>query len=335
VAKYFRLPGSLRTRLEECGINVSAVLRRARLPQNTLNQVRILLDTDAMFALWRAIEELTDDPAVGVKTGTENKLERFHPMALAVLSTDTFGLAIERLARYKKLCAPEEISSEFNDTDWSIQFHYLLAPGVPPAILVEHTFAWVLTIARQGSGKPICPLRVELMQPRKHVKALEQHFGCPVVCGANRNAIVFRASEALCPFVTKNPELLDALEPQFEKELKQLDSDDSLVDLVRGAIQQQIAGSRPTTESVAHDLRMSSRTLQRKLQEVGTSFQQVLDDTRRQMARYYLEHSVLELSEAAYLLGYEDVASFGRAFRSWEGLPPSVWRETHRSPTVN
>jgi len=138
----------------------------------------------------------------------------------------------------------------------------------------------------------------------------------------------------MCPF-TKNAELLDALEPQLENELKQISGADSLVELVRGAIQQQIAGSRPTTDSIAQNLRMSSRTLQRKLQEAGTNFQQVLDDTRRHMARYYLEHSVLELSEAANLLGYEDVASFGRAFRSWEGLTPSAWRETHRLSAVN
>lgn len=127
--------------------------------------------------------------------------------------------------------------------------------------------------------------------------------------------------------MTKNDELLDALEPQLENELKQMTGAESLVDLVRGAIQQQIVGSQPTTDSIAQDLRMSSQTLQRRLQETGTSFQQVFDDTRRQMARYYLEHSVLELSEAAYLLGYEDVASFGRAFRGWEGLTPGAWRK--------
>src|ERR1700744_2698143 len=52
---------------------------------------------------------------------------------------------------------------------------------------------------------------------------------------------------------------------------------------------------------------------------------------RHQMARYYLSNSALELNEAAYLLGFEDPNSFGRAFRNWEGMPPSDWRETHRS----
>jgi AraC-like DNA-binding protein len=66
------------------------------------------------------------------------------------------------------------------------------------------------------------------------------------------------------------------------------------------------------------------------LQELGSSYQRVLDEARHEMARYYLRNSVLELAEAAYLLGYEDANSFARAFRNWEGMPPKHWREAHQ-----
>ena len=92
---------------------------------------------------------------------------------------------------------------------------------VEPPVLVEHCFAWVLTIARHGSGTSIAPLRVELVQPRKHIKALERFFGCPVVCGKSRNAMIFRPADAALPFVTRNAELFEMLAPQFEQELKQ------------------------------------------------------------------------------------------------------------------
>ena len=332
--KHFRVAGMLATRLEEAGVSVSTVLRRAALPNDLFQQTRILVSTPELFALWRAIADVSKDASVGLKLGTETKTERFHPMGLAALSTESFGAAIQHMAHYKKLSAPEEILHEHADNEWSIRFVWTLAVEAEPAVLVEHCFAWVLTIARQGTGQKISPLRVELVQPRTHLKALERYFGCPVVCGAARNALVFRSSDAALPFVTRNAELLDMLAPQFEAELQQRAAkEDSFVGLVRGAIQQRLTGHRPIIEDIAQDLRLSPRTLQRRLQELGSSFQRVLDDARHEMARYYLQNSVLELAEAAYLLGYEDANSFARAFRNWEGVPPKHWRETHQGST--
>jgi AraC-like DNA-binding protein len=333
--KHFRIAGILRTRLEESGVRVPAVLRRAGLPQDLFDQTRVLVTTEQLFALWHAIAEVSNDPAIGLKLGTETRTERFHPSGIAALSTENFGAAIEHLGRYKRLSVPEEIIHETLGDEWSIQYRWTLAVEAEPHVLVEHCFAWTLTVARHGSGTRLSPLRVEFVQPRAHVNALERYFGCPVVCGAARNAMVFRATDAAVPFVTRNAELLDMLAPQFEHDLKQhATEDDSFLDLVRNAIQQRLTGHRPTTEDVARQLHISSRTLQRRLQESGSSFQRVLDEARRQMARYYLKNSVLELNEAAYLLGYEDASSFARAFRAWEGVPPSHWRESNREPTT-
>jgi AraC-like DNA-binding protein len=240
------------------------------------------------------------------------------------------------MGRYKRLSVPEEIVEEKDGEEWSIQFRWTLAVEAEPHVLIEHCFAWMLTIARHGTGTKLCPMRLELVQPRGHARALERHFGCPVVCGARSNAIVFRAGDASLPFVTRNAELLDMLAPQFEEDLKfHTSGEDSFLALVRGAIQQRLTGHRPTTEDVARELHVSPRTLQRRLQESGSSFQRVLDEARHQMARYYLRNSVLELNEAAYLLGYEDANSFARAFRGWEGVPPSHWREVNREAAVN
>jgi AraC-like DNA-binding protein len=76
---------------------------------------------------------------------------------------------------------------------------------------------------------------------------------------------------------------------------------------------------------------VSPRTLQRRLQDAGYSFQQVLEEARHQLARHYLTNSQLELGETAYLLGYEDSSSFVRAFRTWEGTPPAHWRGAMRA----
>jgi AraC-like DNA-binding protein len=75
--------------------------------------------------------------------------------------------------------------------------------------------------------------------------------------------------------------------------------------------------------------------LQRRLTEQGITFQRLLDEARRELARHYLLHSSLELNETAYLLGYEDATSFFRAFHQWEGTSPGQWRQHQKnsSPT--
>ncbi len=329
--KHFRVSGSTFHRLEELGLRASAVLRRAGLPQGYVEQPRVLLKTEELFALWRAIGEASTNPAIGLLLGTETKTERFHPIGLVALSTESFGAAIDQMARYKQLTCPEEILQEKDDEEWSIQFRWLLADEVEPPVLIECCFAWALSVARHGTGTRVSPLRVEFVQPRAHSKTIERHFGCPVICGAERNAIVFRASDAQRPFVTRNAELLGMLAPQFENELKQENGDENFVERVRMAVQQKLTGRRPSIEDIADALHLSSRTLQRRLRDQGSTFQRVLEEARHQLARHYLNNSVLELNEAAYLLGYEDGNSFVRAFRNWEGVPPSRWREEQRA----
>ena len=329
--KHFRFSGSTFLKLEELGVRASAVLRRAGLPPGLLDQPRVLLTTEELFALWRAVGEVSTNTAIGLQLGTETKIERFTPNGLAALSSENFGSAIDQMARYKQLTCPEEILQEKDDEEWSIQFRWLLANEVEPPVLIECCFAWVLSTARLGTGTRISPLRVEFVQPRAHVKGIERHFGCPVLCGAPRNAIVFRATDAHRLFVTRNAELLGILAPQFDEELKQENGDENFVERVRIAIQQRLTGRRPTIEDIADALHISSRTLQRRLQDQGSSFQRVLEEARRQLARQYLNNSFLELNEAAYLLGYEDGSSFVRAFRTWEGVPPARWREQQRA----
>ena len=71
-----------------------------------------------------------------------------------------------------------------------------------------------------------------------------------------------------------------------------------------------LAGQRPGLQDVARELRLSTRTLQRRLTDEGVSFQQLMKEARQELAHHYLLHSSLELNETAYLLGYEDASSF-------------------------
>jgi len=330
MSKHFRIPGRLATRLRESGVRVSAMLERAGLPPGLLDQPRVVVSTEELFALWQGIGRASENPAIGLELGTETKSEHFDPIALTALSTANFGEAMQQAARYKLLSCPEEITHEMDDVEWSIQFRWLLANGEEPSLLTDLCFAWVLCIARHGTGTRISPVRLELMRSAVHRRAFERHFGCPIEFGAARNAIVFRASDAAIPFVTQNAELLAMLAPQFDEELKRRRGEETFPERVRSAIQRKLAGRRPKIQDVARELHISSRTLQRRLQDAGFSFQQVLEEARHQMARHYLNSSMMELNETAFLLGYEDANSFVRAFRVWEGVPPARWRDVQR-----
>jgi AraC-like DNA-binding protein len=147
----------------------------------------------------------------------------------------------------------------------------------------------------------------------------ESHFQCPVKFGARYNMLVFNRENVDRPFLTHNAELLALVAPQLESELSQQLAQKSLSEQVKGIVKKLLAGQRPNLRDVARELRLGTRTLQRRLTTERATFQQLMEEARRELAQHYLLHSSLELNETAYLLGYEDANSFFRAFSSVGG----------------
>ena len=86
-------------------------------------------------------------------------------------------------------------------------------------------------------------------------------------------------------------------------------------------------------EAIAKKLNMSTRTLQRKLKESGNSYQSLLDETRQRIAELYLTDSLLSMTEIAFLVGYQEQSSFNHAFKGWNGISPSSFREKATTKT--
>lgn len=319
----------LARRLEDRGISSQAVFRHAGLPTGILNQEKILLTTEEFFALYRGIAEVSKDPTIGLKLGTEDRMERYDPIAIAAISTRSLRDAIGRIGRYKQLTCPEKIDLFEHGNEAAVHFTWLLADEEEPAMLVDVCFAWILSIARRGTGRPIHPKRVEFQRHEGHRAVYEKHFQCPIKFKATRNVLVFNKVDLDATFLTYNTELFAIVAPQLEAELKQQLAEKDFREQVKGTLKRLLAGERPAIEHVARELRLSKRTLQRRLTEDGISFQELLEEARRELARHYLLHSSLELNETAYLLGYEDANSFFRAFHEWEGTSPGHWRTLH------
>jgi AraC-like DNA-binding protein len=327
----FKVSSLWPTRLREHQISVPAVLRRAGLPAAFFQQEKIYATTAELFAFWRAIGETSTDPAIGLKLGAEPRFERYQPSAIAAVCSRSFRDALQRIARYKKLTCPEEIRVRTVGDETSVEFIYLEADETQPDVLVDLGLSWILSIGRRGTDGQITPLRLELTRAPGNRELLESHFGCRVRFKAGRNALIFRAGDLDRPFVTQNEELLKAIGAQLEAELKERDSGADLGDQVKHTLKRSLAGKRPTLPQVARELCMSARTLQRRLTDADITFQQLVEDTRRELAHHYLKHSTVELNEAAFLLGYEDSNSFFRAFQGWEGTTPGEWRTRYRS----
>lgn len=327
----FRIASAIPRNLEGLGLAPQLILREAGLPIGLFNQDKVLVSTEEFFAFYRAIERVSPDPAVGLRLAQGDRIERYDPITIAALCTRTFRDAVERIARYKQLTCPEKIDLVERDNECAVHFTWLLAQEEEPAVLVDLCFAWIVSIAARGMGRAIRPKRVEFRRDDAHRKLYEAYFQCPVQGNAAQNVLVFEKKDMDGPFLTFNSELLAMVAPQLEAELSQQLSEKHLRERVKGVLKRLIAGHRPGIRDVARELHMSTRTLQRRLTEEGATFQQVLEEARRELARHYLLHSALELNETAYLLGYADANSFFRAFHAWEGTSPGQWRASQLS----
>ncbi len=116
------------------------------------------------------------------------------------------------------------------------------------------------------------------------------------------------------------------LDPQLDKGLKEQRAQRSISEQVKWILKRLLAGARPDVSAVARELGLSDRTLQRRIDDDGTTFRKLLLEARQEQAREYLNRPDIDVAEVAYLLGYEDSNSFYRAFRTWEGTTPSQLR---------
>jgi AraC-like DNA-binding protein len=330
-----KIQNGLQAALQAAGVDPAVLLRKSGLPLTLWSSGKGMVTTEQGFALWRAIGELSNDPAIGLKLPGLIPKEQHHPVTIAAQHARTFRDALQRFARYKLLICGEEMRLTERKEECIVEFTRLLSREFAPPLLVDAVFASTLEIGRCGTGQPLHPLRVELKRNPADREIHEAHYGCRVKFKAPRNAIVFWTADLDRPFTSYNAELLAMLGGQLERELAERKVWQTTVAArVKWILLRLLGGQSADLGEVAKDLGMSNRTLQRRITSEGTSFRQLVRDARYELAKHYLLDPSLDLAETAYLLGYEDPNSFFRAFREWEGTTPSEWRATQRGRSV-
>ena len=319
------IPLALFDRLAQA-VDIDTVLRRAQLPRSRFRVARPQSTTAEFFALWRAVEESDADADLGLRLGVETFSDYEDVAMLAALHSATLGEGLQKLARYKRLVCPEKIWIDLEDGEARLRFEWLLAEDDPPTLVTDLLFAFILKLAQLGTTKPIRPRRIELTRRRTNEAMLRQHFRCALRFDAPHDVMIFDEATLALPMINRNAQLLSVLLPGLELAVAKDDHGQTLVDDVRVAVSELMCGARPAIAKVAKSLGMSARTMQRRLGELGTTYQDVLDAVRRRSARRLLASTDLGIGELAFLLGFEEVNSFMRAFHAWEGTTPAKWR---------
>jgi len=314
--------------VRQVGIAPQDVVRKARLPITIINEP--VVSITQYFSIWQAYSDIIDDTAKGIiKLATSFEPNHYPPTVLVAYHARDYRDALKRMARYKQLCPPESlrITEEGEECTIELEWSYTEQPG--PPMLVGITLAFLLELGRRGTGQPIAAKFVEFSHAMGDVQSLEDYFGCSIQIGAKCNRLTIHREDLDLHFASYNLELLEMLTPLLDQSLNVHQHSSSITEMVKWIIKRSLAGGRPDIQTVASELGMSDRTLQRRLTNECTSFKFLLTQVRQDQAREYLADPSLDIKDVAFLIGYEDQNSFYRAFHLWEGDTPSNWRSKH------
>ncbi|SHF71871.1 AraC-type DNA-binding protein [Kaistia soli DSM 19436] len=316
--------------LGNLGIKPADLLRQARLPLDLFQRKTAQVTSAEYFRLWSAIETVSGDPLVPIRLVGEMTAETFSPALFACLCSETLDAALMRLSHFKPLVGPMRLQITKGPTETVAEIAGLPADAQPPAIMLAGELAFLTQLARLGLRDRIAPTWVEGPAIFPDPGAYAQWFGCRPRPGETTR-IAFHRRDSERPFLTAHPAMWAAFEPSLRQRLSDATTVTSTSARVSGWLTETIASGRTSIDDAARGLSVSTRTLQRRLTDEGTSFQMLLAETRLKLSRHYLTQTHLSTPEIAFLLGYSEQNSFYRSFRDWTGLTPE---EARHSPTA-
>ena len=282
----------------------------------------------ASFArLMESAVELTGEEAFGLVAAEQLQPQTLRGLGLAWLASDTVFDGLCRLARFSKLVTTaaevtvrddgELVHMDFDRT--------ALVSGAHPA-LKDYGVGVVVRMCTLALGDFLAPVNVTLDRPRPaSPERWESMLASRVEFDAQRTTISWYRSDIMEPLVTGDPALARANDEQTQAYLDGFLTQSTSREVV-DKIVEHLPDGPPSQQQIADALHVSNRTLQRKLKEEGTSFMDLLQETRLQLATKYLRAPNRSVVETAYLLGFSEPSTFSRAFKRWTGMAPADFR---------
>ncbi|MGE8359042.1 AraC family transcriptional regulator [Pseudomonas sp.] len=313
--------------LEMGGVDCRAIFAELGLDYEALNDPDARFPQDAMTRLWHRAVEVSGNPAIGLNMARVVRPASFHVVGYALMSSRTLKEGFARLVRYQRIIG-EGADLSFRPT--AKGYELILAihgDRLPPARQsAEASLAYALAFCRWMTGRQIRPQEILFQgDPPADIGPFQQVFQAPLTFNASHYGVRFDRADLEMPLPTAN-ESLAQLHDAFAGDYLARFSGSRVTHQARQVLCRLLPQGEPKREVVAQSLHLSQRTLQRRLQDEGTSFQHLLDETRRELAEQYLAQPSLTLLEIAYLLGFADPSNFFRAFRRWFDCTPGEYR---------
>jgi AraC-like DNA-binding protein len=266
------------------------------------------------------------DPAFGLRASKFIRQTTFHALGYSVMASSTLQEAIERLVRFNHVVS-DVATLELARAGGEARLLVVLKPGYGSGghEAMDAILSLITRALRLLLGQTFALSGVEMRRPAPADRApYDNLFRCPVRFESDIDVLSFAEAWLDHRLPAGNPELARFSDAAVREYLARVQSG-TVVDRVRATIAEHM-GTQLSPELVAKKLALSVRSMQRSLQEHDTSYEALLRDIREELARAYLREKRYSITEVAFLLGYENMGAFARAFKRWTGMSPSDYQ---------
>lgn len=284
--------------------------------------------------LWDFAAQRTGDPLVGMHMAEAYSPGTLDILGYVILSCRTIGDVLDRLSRYVRVLNDGmriEIVRERRVAYCRCTFidtmdNYLLRS---PTQAVDTVWVGLARELRRLAATPLLASEVTFRRkppaPAER-KEYERIFESKLTFGAREDRFEVPIEFLEAPVLSANASLLRTFETHADAVVAALEKQGSKSHQVAKVLAEKLKGSVPDLGEIARELAMSDRNLQRALRSDGTSFKQLLDDVRRDLALRHLANPSTSAGQVSLLLGFSEPSAFHRAFRRWTGQAPGEYR---------
>lgn len=309
------------------GVLPSALLGAAELSPEDLLDPDARLPIASELRLWREAVRLSGDDDLGLHLAEGAQVGDFGGLGFAVRSSKTLVAGYERVIRFLHLVNGEVGLRLFVEGERVRLEHLPPSEARPPRQAVECLLGMLVMIGKRNLGDAFFTQAVHFRHaPPARIDTHRRVFGGTLRFAQPRDELILDRQLLAQPLPQAEPELAELLDRHLSQLISALPQGPGFLDRVRSCVAQELRHGEPGLQDVAQRLHMSGRSLQRRLQQEGTTLQELLAGVRRDLAVRHLHDAQESIAEIAFLLGFSEVSTFHRAFKRWTGLTPSAYR---------